>query len=160
MRINTVKATWITVFFEADPRVFIVYQAYDQDGVRMAGYGGNWERPLSALSPHHQNALRPVVDTMLAECTEIAKTVDLYYDNEDITLVKAEISAGEGGTYELNIQRYYDDESDWPGDLLIVERGEETLLNYRRQISNEHHAAMVSMMDMVQTAFTAIRLNT
>jgi len=157
-KIDRVQVTWLTIFFEDDPRLFFRFQSYDAKGKRMAGYGGHWERTLNVLSKKRQDILDPLVNTIRERCTAIVKTLDEYYDGEEITLIKAEMALGDDGSHELNIQRYYGTESDWPGELLIVERGEETLLNYRDAIAQTYHDDMVSIMALIQTAFSKIRM--
>jgi len=157
-KINRVQVTWLTVFFEDDPRLFFRFQSYSANNKRMAGYGGHWERTLSAISQKRRDILAPLVDAIQERCTAIVTTLDEHYAGEDVTLVMAEIALRDDISYELNIQRYYDAESEWPGDLLIVERGGETLLNYRDTIPATYHDDMLSLMDLAQVAFSKIRL--
>uniref|UniRef100_A0A6H1ZDC9 Uncharacterized protein n=1 Tax=viral metagenome TaxID=1070528 RepID=A0A6H1ZDC9_9ZZZZ len=157
-KINRVQVDWLTIFFEDDPRLFFRFRSYDVKNRRMAGYGGHWERTLNMLSQKRRSILEPLVSTIRERCTAIAKTLDKYYDGEEITLIKAEMALREDNSLELNIQRYYDTESEWPGDLLIVERGGETLLNYREAIAQTYHDDMVSIMALIQAAFSKIRL--
>jgi len=157
-KINRVRVTWLTVFFEDDPRLFFRFQSYDAKDKRMAGYGGHWERTLSAVSQNRRNGLAPLVDAIRERCTTIMTTLDEHYAGEDVTLIKVEMALRDDGSHELNIQRYYGTESEWPGDLLIVERGGETLLNYRDTIPATYHEDMLLLMDLAQKAFSKIRL--
>jgi len=157
-KINRVRVDWLTIFFEDDPRLFFRFRSYDAKGNRMAGHGGHWERTLNMLSQKRQDILDPLVNTIRERCTAIVKTLDEYYDGEEVTLIKAEMAFRDDGSYELNIQRYYGAESEWPGELLIVERGGETLLNYRDVLPATYHEDMLSLMELVQKAFSKIRL--
>ena len=157
-KIDRVQVVWLTIFFEDDPRLYFRFQSYDAKDKRMAGYGGHWERTLSAVSQKRRGVLAPLVDTVRERCTAITKSLDEHYAGEDVALIKVEMALRDDGSHELNIQRYYDTESEWPGELLIVERGGETLLNYREAIAQIYHDDMVEMMGLIQKAFSKIRL--